>query len=71
MTKAKVDHGSESRPYSYCTGTNKGSKPHNMPAAEIRLLFIAVGWIGERKAKPPTLRMLPVFDRGPGPDIGR
>lgn len=46
-------------------------KPHSMPAAEIRLMYIKVGWIGERKVEPPALRLAPFFDTGPGPDIGR
>jgi len=58
--------------HQYVYGVSRAShKPHSMPADEIRLLFIAVGWIGERKVKLPQLRMLPVFDKGPGPDIGR
>ena len=58
--------------HQYVYGVSRAShKPHNMPAAEIRLLFIAVGWIGERKILPARLKLAPFFDVGPGPDIGR
>ena len=58
--------------HQYVYGVSRAShKPHNMPADEIRRLFIAVGWIGERKTKPILLRAVPFFDTGPGPDIGR
>lgn len=58
--------------HQYVYGVSRSAhKPHSMPAAEIRLLFIAVGWVGERKIQPPTLKAVPFFDTGPGPDVGR
>ena len=38
---------------------------------EIRALYIKVGWIGEYRVPHPVLRLVPFFDTGPGPDIGR
>ena len=44
-------------------------KPHSTKSAEITRLFVAVGWIGQRRARLPYVRSVPVFDKGPG--IGR
>lgn len=57
--------------HQYVSRSKSAHKPHSMPAAEIRLAFIAVGWIGESKVNPLPLKLVPFFDTGPGPDIGR
>jgi hypothetical protein len=38
---------------------------------EIQELYIKVGWIGKYRVPHRFLRVVPFFDTGPGPDIGR
>ena len=38
---------------------------------EVTALYIKAGWIGELRVPHPILKLIPFFDRGPGPDVGR
>ena len=56
MTTAKADRGiSEARVGSYATGrARRNQRFHTMPASEIRLAFIAIGWVGQLRPAPRT-----------------
>jgi hypothetical protein len=49
------------------TASRKANKPHNMKAEDIRTLFIRVGWVGKIHERHPLMKLVPFFDRGPGP----
>lgn len=57
--------------HQYVNGQKNNTKSHNTSAEEIRALFIKAGWIGEYRVPHRFLRVVPFFDTGPGPDLGR
>jgi hypothetical protein len=40
-----------------------GHRPHLMPAAEIRLAFIGVGWVGKLRQTKPYAKKSLLFER--------
>lgn len=48
----------------YVHGGNKSpQKPHSIKHEELNALFLAVGWIGERRAAVKFLKSVPHFER--------
>jgi len=56
--------------HQYVNG-QKGQTKGFCSVKEIRALYIRAGWLGELRVPPPTIRLVPFFDIGPGPDVGR
>ncbi len=56
--------------HQYVNG-QKGQKRGYASNEEITAAFIKAGWIGKRRVPHPKMRLVPFFDIGPGPDIGR
>lgn len=56
--------------HNYVNG-QKGQTRGFCTVKQIHDLYVKVGWIGELRVPHPTLRLVPFFDTGPGPDLGR
>jgi hypothetical protein len=56
--------------HQYVNGAKHQSRPF-CSDKEIRALYIKVGWIGKWRVPHHFLKVVPFFDTGPGPDIGR
>ena len=46
-------------------------KWHSMEHEEMNRWFRIWGIIGQRRQINPVVALMPYFDRGPGPDVGR
>jgi hypothetical protein len=57
--------------HQYVSRSKAANKPHNIKSEELTALFIKVGWIGKVRVPHHFLKVVPFFDIGPGPDIGR
>jgi len=56
--------------HQYVSGNSRSPfKPHSIKSEEITALFVAVGWVGQRRVAVKFLKIAPLFDKGPG--LGR
>ncbi len=55
--------------HNYVSRSKGAPKAHNIPSEEVTALFIAAGWIGQRRVPHKLMRLVPFYDRGPG--VGR
>jgi len=53
--------------HQYVSRSKAANKPHNVKSEELTALFIKAGWIGQLRVPHPAIRLVPFFDKGPGP----
>ena len=57
--------------HQYVSRSKAANRPHTASSEELTELFIKAGWIGRLRTPRRNIKLVPFFDIGPGPDVGR